>query len=120
MPWHKITLNSKQVADGEQIRLSNEFEQLVRGISFVPGGPPHLNMVLFCSFRPEHHGDTDLYHHYFSPDCLPLASELIRRFGGQECPQPGNENLAFMGGLVWGDPWDLVGGWPAPHRWPHR
>jgi hypothetical protein len=113
MSWHKVTLNAQQIATGEQLRLLNEFSQLALAVAVGSGGQPKKKMAVFTSYRPEPAGNTALYHHYFSPGCLPEAEGIIKKYGGQPCEKPSNENLALLGSYG-EDPWELVGGFQEP------
>lgn len=116
MTWHKVTMDDRQIGSLQQIRMMREFSDLVLRVADASGGDPGKDMVVFTSHYPEPAGDHDLYHHFFSPGCLPEAEPLIKMYGGEPCEKPSNENLAFLGGFHYGEPWALVGGYRAPSK----
>jgi len=116
MTWHKVTMDDRQIGSLQQIRMMREFADLVLRVAEGTGGDPGKDMVVFTSHYPEPVGDRALYHHYFSPGCLPEAEPLIKMYGGEPCEMPANENLAFLGGFYHGEPWALVGGYRAPTK----
>lgn len=84
MGWKRVTLGSRQVSAGENMRLQNEFVTLWMSV----GAPPAAAM----------YGDKRIadgnFHFYFTPAAVMLALSLLESFGAADCPEPDVAQLA--------------------------
>jgi hypothetical protein len=87
MSWCKAKLTDQQVAAGELISLTNDFEHL-----FYSLGEP-AGMTLFQGARTPAG-----YTVYFSPGCFSRAAFLIASYSGTPCETPGKDDLTYLGG----------------------
>ena len=87
MSWCKAILSDQQVAAGEVIALTNDFEYLFHDLG-KPAG-----MTLFQGeITPAG------YTVYFSPGCFSRASYLIASYFGMPCESPNKDDLKYLGG----------------------
>jgi len=77
MPWYKITLSSKDIADGKGIALQNEFEKLFLAYD----APTDAGMFVAPGFRASDY-------HFSLPEKAVLAIRFILSSAGVPSPAP--------------------------------
>jgi len=90
MPWYKVSIPNPM----HQMSLQNEYTKL-----WLENRSPK-DAVILCDQIPTLNHDF-----YFSPNAVRIASELIERYSGEECPMPTTPSNML---LVAGD-----GGWKS-------
>jgi len=87
MTWHKVTMNSEQVANKLHSKLQNQFKTL-----FMDVKAP-IDMALFSS----NFSSNDEINIYFSPGSIQYASSIISQYGGVKCDQPNEKPSLLVG-----------------------
>lgn len=85
--WHKLTVNSAQVAAGEIQRRKDAFDQ------FFSAARAPRTMALFQQARED--GGVDLF---LTPDCNEHAVELLEEWGCTPCDRPSMIGLHLLVG----------------------
>jgi hypothetical protein len=88
MPWYKVSLTAEQIANGEEMRIQDQFNVLFS----AAGGPK--DMALFAS-KLSGSNVADLF---FSPDAIKVAEPLIRSYRGEICEKPDRRAVALLVG----------------------
>jgi hypothetical protein len=86
MPWHQITLPIARVAAGDLLRLMNEMEAVL-----MAAGMPE-DAAVYGDLNANPKADV-----FFNPKASEIAADLIGRWGGGPCPDPGEPVALLIG-----------------------
>jgi len=86
--WHRIRLSAKDLADGKQLSLLDQFAELYQRMS-TP-----VDVAMFCT--SPHNGNVDVY---VTPatEKHPLGEMFIRVSGAQPCARPADSLILSVG-----------------------
>jgi hypothetical protein len=88
MPWYKVSLTAEQIANGDEMRIQDQFDAL-----FLAAGGPK-DAALFSSKLDR----SDIAHLFFSPGSVKFAEPLIRLCRGEICEKPDRSAVALLVG----------------------
>jgi hypothetical protein len=99
MSWQIVRLTFTQIEKGPGDQLANEIQE-----AFIAAGYPPKAAVFGCVHWTNKDG-----HYYFNPDACLICPDLLSRWGGITCKDPGPRVALLIGHLeaycrqIWGE-----------------